>query len=230
MGDGSSDKTIKCSNCGAEISEGLKFCTECGEPIKNITADYEKYDQKKVCPKCYAEFSNNLIYCTECNTKLEKVPDKSKYMICKKCFSEIPSDSKFCPECGSDIESTETVSIKKSTKSSYIKEALKRKRKTKHEHVTQDEAYDSVVKSNKGLMNENEGFHDKNLQSKSDNALDEEIYAELEKMQSIKDNPGFLVCDECGGYYELQLDESPDDFIDKCECGGKLIHKSDLTV
>jgi len=31
---------------------------------------------------------------------------------------------------------------------------------------------------------------------------------------------GYLKCDECGGYYELQDGESIDDF-DGCECGGK---------
>ena len=33
------------------------------------------------------------------------------------------------------------------------------------------------------------------------------------------DEKEFLVCKKCGGYYELQPGESPDDF-DKCECGG----------
>jgi len=33
---------------------------------------------------------------------------------------------------------------------------------------------------------------------------------------------GYLVCGECGGYYELQPGEMPKDFINKCECGGKL--------
>jgi len=32
---------------------------------------------------------------------------------------------------------------------------------------------------------------------------------------------GYLKCEKCGGYYELQEGESPDDF-DVCECGGKL--------
>lgn len=33
---------------------------------------------------------------------------------------------------------------------------------------------------------------------------------------------GYLKCEKCGGYYELQKGESPDDFQDKCECGGNL--------
>lgn len=36
---------------------------------------------------------------------------------------------------------------------------------------------------------------------------------------------GYLQCDKCGGYYELQEGESPDDFSDTCECGGKLKYK-----
>jgi len=32
----------------------------------------------------------------------------------------------------------------------------------------------------------------------------------------------YLVCNKCEGYYELQTSENPDDFIDECECGGKL--------
>lgn len=32
---------------------------------------------------------------------------------------------------------------------------------------------------------------------------------------------GYLVCERCGGYYELQSGEKPEDFTDECECGGK---------
>ena len=38
----------------------------------------------------------------------------------------------------------------------------------------------------------------------------------------------YLVCDKCGGYYQLQPGESPDDFRDVCECGGHLEYKEDL--
>jgi Protein of unknown function (DUF4013) len=36
--------------------------------------------------------------------------------------------------------------------------------------------------------------------------------------------PGYLICGTCGGYYELQHGESPEDFED-CQCGGKLEYK-----
>jgi hypothetical protein len=37
--------------------------------------------------------------------------------------------------------------------------------------------------------------------------------------------PGYLECDKCGGQYESETGESPDDYSDECECGGKLSYK-----
>jgi len=42
-----------------------------------------------------------------------------------------------------------------------------------------------------------------------------------------KSEKGYLVCDDCGGYYELKPEESPQDFV-ACECGGKLKHTKKL--
>ena len=32
----------------------------------------------------------------------------------------------------------------------------------------------------------------------------------------------YLICDKCGGFYELQPGESPEDFDLTCNCGGEL--------
>jgi hypothetical protein len=37
----------------------------------------------------------------------------------------------------------------------------------------------------------------------------------------------YLICQNCGGYYQLDDDESPEDF-DSCQCGGKLIYSEYL--
>jgi hypothetical protein len=34
----------------------------------------------------------------------------------------------------------------------------------------------------------------------------------------------YLVCEKCGGYYELKEGESPQDFEDTCPCGGNLLY------
>ena len=39
---------------------------------------------------------------------------------------------------------------------------------------------------------------------------------------------GYLVCDKCGGYYELQKGESSDTFDENCKCGGKLGYVDNL--
>jgi len=43
-----------------------------------------------------------------------------------------------------------------------------------------------------------------------------------------KTSDGYLICKRCGGYYKLEEGESPDDFTDKCECGGHLEYKENL--
>lgn len=38
---------------------------------------------------------------------------------------------------------------------------------------------------------------------------------------------GYLICKKCGGFYELEEGESPEDFS-KCECGGNLEYSDEL--
>ncbi|WP_414469143.1 hypothetical protein [Methanobacterium sp. ACI-7] len=52
----------------------------------------------------------------------------------------------------------------------------------------------------------------------------------------IKKNPqtlfeksnGYLICNKCGGYYELKEGELPEDYDLNCECGGKIEYKKSL--
>lgn len=39
----------------------------------------------------------------------------------------------------------------------------------------------------------------------------------------------YLICYKCGGHYELQPGESPEDFEDNCECGG-VLHCTDSVL
>ncbi len=45
----------------------------------------------------------------------------------------------------------------------------------------------------------------------------------------LSDDPGFLECENCGGYYQLQVGESPEDF-EKCQCGGALKHTTNMQL
>lgn len=41
---------------------------------------------------------------------------------------------------------------------------------------------------------------------------------------------GYLVCDECEGYYQLQPGENPEDFDLVCDCGGKLFYSKNPPI
>ncbi|MEN6592046.1 MAG: hypothetical protein ABFC12_02230 [Methanobacterium sp.] len=49
-----------------------------------------------------------------------------------------------------------------------------------------------------------------------------------ERIKWLEKQNGYLVCHDCGGYYQLQPGESPDDFSDTCDCGGELKYYEDI--
>src|ERR1700739_1579067 len=50
---------MRCSNCGAENPEGLKFCNECAAPFKRrcATCGFENAPTAKFCGECAAPLS-----------------------------------------------------------------------------------------------------------------------------------------------------------------------------
>jgi hypothetical protein len=58
----------------------------------------------------------------------------------------------------------------------------------------------------------------------------EEISQKLRNKREGKALNSYLVCDSCGGYYELQPGEAPENFNLDCECGGRLIQSSSHTL
>jgi len=54
----------------------------------------------------------------------------------------------------------------------------------------------------------------------------DEITLRLQNRRVEKSLNKYLVCNNCGGYYELQPDESWKDFDTECECGGQLVQST----
>ena len=73
----------KCPNCGESVAEGLKFCGNCGKPLKTL------------CPKCGHEVVDGVKFCPECGHSL--------LLSCPKCRTQVRQGTKFCPECGERI-------------------------------------------------------------------------------------------------------------------------------
>lgn len=86
--------TIECSNCGAQMEEDIKFCTECGSKMESPETE------KLKCPSCSAKLPNGTKFCTECGAKVDENP---KEVICPKCSKKNPVNTKFCTDCGTRI-------------------------------------------------------------------------------------------------------------------------------
>ena len=84
------DTMKKCPKCGADCSNQVKFCPECGNTFQKET------EKTVICSKCGAGCSNQVKFCPECGTKLQQ--------ICRKCGAELTENTKFCPECGTRKE------------------------------------------------------------------------------------------------------------------------------
>lgn len=58
---------VKCSGCGAEVPDNMRFCTSCGTPV-GTTAPAQPVG--RTCPNCGAAAGEGLAFCTQCGSKL----------------------------------------------------------------------------------------------------------------------------------------------------------------
>lgn len=114
-----------CSDCGASVIKGKKFCAKCGGkmpesedsslsiklPIKGAKAtkmltvnEYIAGLKSINCDKCGESVPNGTKFCPNCGEQVvvKMVPDK-----CISCGGEILKDRKYCPDCGGKIEAIE---------------------------------------------------------------------------------------------------------------------------
>ncbi len=83
------EKMETCSNCGAKVPAGTKFCPECGQKMVLAAG--------LTCTNCGAALAPGAKFCPECGTKVETV------RRCPKCNAVVPAGTKFCPECGQKL-------------------------------------------------------------------------------------------------------------------------------
>ncbi|KAF5036534.1 Double zinc ribbon [anaerobic digester metagenome] len=198
-------KATTCPKCYDEVEPGLKFCTKCGTEIKHTVSA----DQATTCPKCYDEVEPGLRFCTGCGTEIKRTVSVDQATTCPKCYADVPPGTTFCTECGTSIKVT---NVSNAARNNPVK----------------GDTVDNVVESGKGLMKGLGGFLNKAAESIDKNiekTRQGQYTSAKENNHNLMETPGYLVCDECGGYYELQQGESADDFSDECDCGGNLEHK-----
>jgi hypothetical protein len=124
----------------------------------------------------------------------------------------------------------ETSQNNREINSQYRKEPIDTDQYTKSDAVKPEsknkEMVDSVVDTGKDILKGLDGFLNKAASSFNGKGESKRNGSTPRiKPRAKKDvRPGYLVCDKCAGYYQLEPGESADDFSDECECGGKLEH------
>lgn len=56
---------MRCKKCGSELTDTMKFCGECGAPVKTT-------ETNKFCTQCGNKLHDGLSFCPYCGTKIEK--------------------------------------------------------------------------------------------------------------------------------------------------------------
>ncbi len=193
---------INCPNCEAELEENIKFCTKCGTKIEHVQSISQENDSEINCPSCSAKLPAETKFCVECGTKIEKLnshEDLNQEIVCPECSAENPAGMRFCTDCGTKFDPA---------------------MKSQNDFVSED-TVETVKETGKGIMKEVGGLFNK---ATSKGGLFDKVSASIDDAVSPKTKTVYkkmLICENCGGYYELQKGESQHDF-DLCECGGKF--------
>lgn len=102
---------MKCSNCGSEIKEGAKFCSECGGAVVEKTEALVQ----NTCSECGSILEEDALFCQNCGHRVlseNKVTEVAKR--CPKCNNPLKDGALFCGECGTSLTGNPVEQIKPS--------------------------------------------------------------------------------------------------------------------
>lgn len=83
-----------CPNCGAQIADNYRFCTECGNKIPS----------SNVCPHCGAAMNDGDVFCQKCGMRADEAvtPPVAEPVLnsCPHCGAPMGEADAFCQNCG----------------------------------------------------------------------------------------------------------------------------------
>ena len=137
-------------------------------------------------------------------------PDKKAVAVCVGCSRPLCDDCRvifegknICLECEQKLQSLVNENSNNNNIDEFITELTNRAKK-----LLKDEGITKLLNNTNGKIS---GFLN-NFEK---------------KLNQKEDKKGYLICNKCNGYYQLQEGESLKDF-ESCECGGTLKFKKKL--
>lgn len=86
---------LQCTNCGAGVLPGKKFCAKCGSPVAPPAA--------AACPACKSPLKPGIKFCGKCGAAIGRVSAKPASPACPNCGRPLKTGAKFCNACGAKI-------------------------------------------------------------------------------------------------------------------------------
>lgn len=96
-----------CPTCGARISKGMVFCTNCGSKLPAVEEAPREEKKAARCTACGAALEEGSLFCTKCGTKVSGAAEaprvEKKITCCTACGTVLEEGSLFCTSCGTRV-------------------------------------------------------------------------------------------------------------------------------
>lgn len=103
-------KSKVCTNCGAQLQEGIAFCTNCGMPVKEEMAKSVSLEKPEIQPEgVYAQpvQTAKSIPPVQPEPIQEEMKNPAKN-VCPNCGATLADNVRFCVQCGTEVKQPET--------------------------------------------------------------------------------------------------------------------------
>lgn len=103
-------KSKVCTNCGAQLQEGIAFCTNCGMPVKEEMAKSVSLEKPEIQPE---EVYAQPVQTTKPVSPVQPEPIQEEAKnpaknVCSNCGAILADNVRFCVQCGTEVKQPET--------------------------------------------------------------------------------------------------------------------------
>lgn len=103
-------KSKVCTNCGAQLQEGIAFCTNCGMPVKEEMAKSVSLEKPEIQPE---EVYAQPVQTTKPVSPVQPEPIQEEAKnpaknVCPNCGAILADNVRFCVQCGTEVKQPET--------------------------------------------------------------------------------------------------------------------------